>query len=413
MSDLTRRRFLAYAGAGAGGLSLGTTTRVAFGDPADPSRGDVVVSVFLRGGADGLSLVVPFGDPDYARLRPGIAVAPPGRSAGALDLNGYFGLHPAMAALYGGLWTNGRLAVVHAVGLPDAESDTRSHFEAQAYWERASANLLVRDGWLARQLGAEGASSVVAGVGLRSSLPAALRGSGTAVAVRSIDGFRLDGFDRGEVAAVGAELGRMYQGVPGPLGLAARSALSATELIAAAGGDRFGVQNGAVYPASGLGRDLRSVAQLIRAGIGVRAACVDTGGWDMHEDMGTAANGQMASRAKDLADALAAFAADLGPALAEVTVLTMSEFGRTVRQNGSGGTDHGRGSALFVMGGSIRGGIYGRWPGLAPQDEDRDLEVTTDMRTVLAEVLQRRLDSPAVGAVLPGFAVPALLGLAD
>ncbi len=175
------------------------------------------------------------------------------------------------------------------------------------------------------------------------------------------------------------------------------------------------MRNGAVYPNTGAGRDLKAVAQLIRANIGLRAACVDVGGWDMHEELGTPASGQMADRAKGLADALAAFYTDLGADMAEVTVLTMSEFGRTVKENGSAGLDHGRGSCMLVMGGNIRGGVYVTdWPGVgAGADDDRDLDVTTDFRTVLAEIVQKRLDPAGLGSVFPGFAVPPLLNLAQ
>ncbi|MEZ5235574.1 MAG: DUF1501 domain-containing protein [Acidimicrobiales bacterium] len=412
-STLSRRRFLGTTvGAGLVGVSAGTTTRLAFGDPNDPATGDILVSVFLRGGADGLSLIPAYGDPDYARVRPTIAVPRPGQANGALDLNGYFGMHPAMRNLYQTAWGNGHLAVVHAVGLPDAESDTRSHFEAQDYWERSSVDISLRTGWIGRYLGAAGATSVVSGVGIRSALPVALHGFSGTLAVYSLNGFRLDGFPSADMASVGAQLNAMYASVPGPLGSAARSALTATELISTAGG--IGTQNGAVYPNTGAGRDLRAVAQLIRANIGLRAACVDVGGWDMHENMGTPASGQMADRARQLADALAAFYTDLGTGMNEVTVVTMSEFGRTVEENGSGGLDHGRGSCMMVMGGSIRGGVYTNWPTLrAGLDRNDDLLVTTDFRTVLAEIVQKRLDPAALGSVFPGFGVPTLLNLAQ
>lgn len=412
-STLSRRRFLGTTvGAGLVGVSAGTTTRLAFGDPNDPSTGDVVVSIFLRGGADGLSLIPAYGDPDYARLRPTIAVPRPGQTNGALDLNGYFGMHPAMRNLYQTVWGNGHLAVVHAVGLPSSESDTRSHFEAQDYWERSSVDISLRSGWLGRYLGASGATSVVSGVGIRSALPVSLQGFSGTLAVYSLNGFRLDGFPSGDMASVGTQLNAMYAATGGPLGAAARSALSATALVSSAGA--FQPQNGVVYPNTGAGRDLKAVAQLIRANIGLRAACVDVGGWDMHENIGTPASGQMADRARGLADALTAFYNDLGTGMNEVTVLTMSEFGRTVKENGSGGLDHGRGSCMLVMGGRVNGGVYTSWPTLgAGLDDDRDLDVTTDFRTVLAEVVQKRLNPAGLGSVFPGFSPPAFLGLAQ
>lgn len=412
MPTLTRRRFLGYSTAAGAGLAAGTTTRLAFGDPNDPATGDVVVAVFLRGGADGLSLVPPFGDADYAPLRPRIAVPAPGPVGGALNLNGFFGLHPAMTDLYTTAWANGHLAVVHAVGMPASESDTRSHFEAQDYWERTSANPLVRTGWLARHLASSPSSSNVAGIGLRSALPVSLRGYSGAIAVRSVNGFRIDGFPSRDMASVQSALTTMYASAPGPFAQSGREALQAADLIAMAGGNRFPPQNGALYPRTDLGDSLQAVGQLIRARVGVRAVAVDTGGWDMHDDMGTSTSGQMADRANRLSQALAAFYTDMGTAMAEITVVTMSEFGRTVKENGNNGTDHGRGSAMFVMGGGIKGGVYGRWPGVVDNsDPDRDLTVANDFRTVLAEVLRKRLDNANVAQVFPGFTDPGALGL--
>jgi uncharacterized protein (DUF1501 family) len=412
MPTLTRRNFLTYSAAGGAGLALGGTTRLALGDPNDPATGDVLVCVFLRGGADGLSLVAPYGDPDYATIRPRIAVPPPSQANGALDLNGFFGMHPAMTDLFSSAWANGHLAVVNAVGLPASESDTRSHFEAQDYWERSSANPSVRSGWLGRHLATSGASGAAAGIGLRSSLPVSLKGFNGAISVRSIGGFRIDGFPSSDLASVQTQLNRMYAAAPGLFGEVGRGALTATSLVAQAGGGRFPPQNGAVYPRTGLGTDLRSVGELIRAQVGLRAAAIDVGGWDMHDDMGTVASGPMADRARQLSQGLAAFYTDMGAAMSEVTVVTMSEFGRTVKENGSNGTDHGRGSCMFVMGGGIKGGVYGPWPGVVENaDPDRDLSVTTDFRTVLSEVVRKRLDNPNAAQVFPGYTPVAPLGV--
>jgi uncharacterized protein (DUF1501 family) len=239
-----------------------------------------------------------------------------------------------------------------------------------------------------------------------------LRGFPGSLSTGRINSFGLRGFPSGDIDEVEAALGTMYATAPEPLGTTATALLGAIDSLAGASDIPPG--NGVTYPTDGLSRSLSEVAQVIRANVGLRAAALDVGGWDLHDDMGTAANGPMAGRAGQVAGALTAFADDLGALLDEVTVVVMSEFGRTSRENGNGGTDHGRASAMFLMGGGIRGGLYGQWPTLLDDtDPDRDLTVTTDFRTVLAEVLTVRLQNPAVDQVFPGFTPPPALGVAE
>ncbi|MPY94594.1 MAG: DUF1501 domain-containing protein [Acidimicrobiia bacterium] len=414
-AGLSRRRFPTWGSAVGGGLLLaagGVTGRLAFGTPNDPSAGDTLVVLFLRGGADGLSLVPPFGEQSYYDLRPGIAVPRPGQANGALDLNGFFGLHPAMAPLYDGPWSRGQLAVVNATGWPREVTTTRSHFEAQDYWERSSTSPGVRSGWVARHLAGIGAADPVPALGWGSSLQVSLRGFPGSLSTGRLNSFGLRGFPSGDVDEVEAALATMYAAAPAPLGTTATALLGAIDAMAGAVDIPPG--NGVTYPSNGLSTSLREVAQVIRANVGLRAAALDVGGWDLHDDMGTAADGPMAGRAGQVAEALAAFADDLGPLLDEVSVVVMSEFGRTSKENGNGGTDHGRGSSMLLMGGGIRGGLYGEWPTLLDDtDPDRDLTVTTDFRTVLAELLTVRLQNPAVDQVFPGFTAPTALGIAE
>ncbi len=412
-SGLSRRRFLTGSALG-GGLLLtagGVSSRLAFGTPNDPTTGDTLVVLFLRGGADGLSLVPPYAEQAYRDLRPTIAVPGPGRAGGALDLNGFFGLHPAMAALYNGPWSRGQLAVINATGWPREVTTTRSHFEAQDYWERSSTTPSVRNGWVARHLASIGATDNVPAMGWGSQLQVSLRGFNGSVSTGRLNSFGLRGFPGGDVPEVEAALGTMYGGAADPLGPTGTALLGAIDSLV--GASDLPVGNGVTYPTDGLSTSLKEVAQVIRANVGLRAAALDVGGWDLHDDMGTSTDGPMAGRAGQVGQALTAFADDLGDLMGEVTVVAMSEFGRTSKENGNRGTDHGRGSVMFVMGGGIRGGLYGQWPTLLDDtDPDRDLTVTTDFRTVLAELLTVRLQNPALDQVFPGFTAPPALGLA-
>jgi uncharacterized protein (DUF1501 family) len=395
---LTRRGALAL-GALAG---AGVSTRAAFAGPG--YTGDTLVVVSLRGGFDGLSAIAPIGDPDYYRARPAIALPKSQVIAG----DGTFGLHPALAPLLP-QWQAGKLAAVHAVG---QTNPTRSHFAAMEAMENAAPGTPIRTGWLDRMLGGTGATGQLAGISLGHARPARLfAGPAPAVSMASIDKFTLAGDSAKRPIA--AALSRMYADAPAlqaAAALAADTSLHATATLRAAG-----YQPAATYPDSDLGAALRDVARLIKTGSGLAAAAVDCGDWDMHDALGTAVKGErMHDNLTDLASALAAFAADLGPAgMASTTVLTISEFGRRVAENASRGADHGHGNAMLLLGGAVRGGrVYTAWPGLSPAALlDGDLAVTTDYRAVIGELLQKRCGFGALDGVFPGVK-PSTFGVA-
>ena len=370
------------------------------------ARSKVLVVIFQRGAVDGLSMLVPHGDRDYYGARGNIAIARPGAGAeGAIDLDGFFGLHPSLSGLKP-LWDERRLAAVHAIGSPDT---TRSHFDAQDYMESGTPGVKsTEDGWLARGLAAEPApqASPFRAVALGPALPRVLRGDVGAVAMTS-----LAEFDVREVAALAGGLDArqgfesLYeQGVRDLLHGTGRETFDAVKMLKAAAPQRIQPANGAVYPRGRFGESVRQIAQLIRADVGLEVAFADVGGWDTHAAQGNE-RGQLATRLKEFGDGLAALDRDLGDRMGDVMVLTMSEFGRTVRENGNRGTDHGHGTAMFVVGGGAKGGkVYGRWPGLAREQlhEGRDLAVTTDFRSLFAEVAVRHLGTPA-DPLFPGF----------
>jgi uncharacterized protein (DUF1501 family) len=388
--------------AGLAGLAgAGLSTRLAFADPG--YTGDTLVVLSLHGGFDGLSAIVPIGDPDYYRARPTLAVPKSQVIAG----DGTFGLHPALAPLLP-LWRDGRLAAVHAVGQPDP---TRSHFAAMDAMENAAPGSAVRSGWLDRILGGTGATGPLGGVSLGGARPSRLfAGPSPSVAMDTIDGFTLAGDSARRPLA--AALRAMYADAPVALGRPGEA------LTAAAGlrGTAYTPADGAVYPPTGLGGALRDVARLIKAKAGLVTAAVDCGDWDMHDSLGTAVKGQrMYDNLHDTALALTAFATDLGASgLARVTLLTVSEFGRRVRENASHGADHGHGNAMLLLGGGIRGGkVYAKWPGLDPAAlVAGDLAGTTDYRSVIGEILQKRCGFGSLSAVFPGV-TPSAFGLAS
>lgn len=427
---LSRRRFLVGTGASAAGaLALPSLwPRYAFATPGQPATGDALVVVFLRGGADGLSLVPPFSDTTgYQALRGAgtagsVAVAPPNASnpAAALDLqatlSGHsFGLHPAMSGLKG-VWDAGDLAIIHAVGLPSTESTSRSHFEATDYWERGSASMSVTNGWLARYMTSAGIGGAMPAIAYDSSVPMSLRGNKGSMAINSIESFNVEGFWNADLG--NDALSQVYTpGTIDPVVQQGADTLAAVALVEAENPLQYDTHAG-LYPTDGpgqwLGRGLREVACVLRSGIGLRIACVDLDGWDHHDAMGSPASGITADFAGGLSDALAAFHEDLGALGNEVTVVTMSEFGRTIGINGSGGTDHGRGSAMFIMGGSVNGGLYGNYPSGPLEDgPDGDLEVQNDFRRPLAEVVTKRLGNSTLGQVFPGYSHPGDLGLCN
>ena len=405
---LSRRTLLKGLGAAALAAPLASPLLSARTAYAAGYTGDVLVVLSLRGGMDGLSLVAPVGDPDYARLRPTIGV-PVGSGLPTGDRR--FALHPGLAPLKP-LWDRGLVGAVHAVGSPDG---SRSHFKATEELERSAPGTSVRTGWLDRVLGTRATGTVFQSVQLGSGSPhQLLAGPSRDLATRSLEDFTLWQADWVGPRMTTA-LAALHQGVDSPAVPAARTTLDALAATAAVVQAVPAPQNGAVYPDSEVGRALADVARLVRAGDGLQTACLDLGDWDMHSGLGKAGTGWMADKAADLASSLAAFATDLGPLLDRVCLMTMSEFGRRAAENGSGGVDHGYGNAVLLMGGGVVGGrVHGAWPGLTSAALDHgDLAGTTDYRSLLAELLVKRtgLASSSLAQVFPGF-TPQPIGIA-
>jgi uncharacterized protein (DUF1501 family) len=379
---------------------------------ASPSRRRVLVTVFQRGAVDGLNMIVPFGDRAYYAARPSIAIARPGSGAdAALDLDGFFGMHPRLAPLKA-FFDAHQLAIVHASGSHD---ETRSHFDAQDYMESATPGVKsTPDGWLNRYLHAKEHEKATPfrGVALAPQLPRALQGLAPALAIGQISqfGIRAAGASDMVQSSFEAEYAAAAQGV---LHQTSRDAFDAIRMLKSADPARYAPENGAEYPRSAYGDALKQIAQLIKADVGLEVAFAESGNWDHHVNEG-AAVGLLANRLDDFARGIAALVRDLGDRMADVVIMTMSEFGRAVAENGNRGTDHGHGNAMMVLGGNVRGGkVYGRWPGLAPEQryEGRDLAVTTDFRAVFAEVVKAHMGLQNTQPVFPGFKMPDGLGL--
>jgi uncharacterized protein (DUF1501 family) len=401
---LTRRIFLrgsamVMAGAGTAPFWLGRAAAAA------NARRKVLVAIFQRGAADGLNVVVPFGDKRYYELRPTIGIPAPGSSGGpggppAIDLDGHFGLNSVLQPLKP-LWDRKMLAIVEATGSPDP---SRSHFDAQDYMESGTPGSK-RDGWLNRALTAPvpGCSPLRA-VAMGANLPRTLQGDRSAIAVRDVQQFRAND----ETAAM---VESMYaNSADRQLGSAGKDAFAAMRMIESLNRTPYNPAGGAQYGQGGeLGRSLQQIARLIKADAGVEAAFAEVGGWDHHQSE----TNQMSNVLRQFGAALTAFASDMGDRMEDIVLVTMSEFGRTAHENGDSGTDHGHGSLMFVLGGSVHGGqIHGKWPGLEKEQlyEGRDLAVTTDFRTVLSELVTKQLGTTDV-QVFPGFTPGAPLGL--
>jgi uncharacterized protein (DUF1501 family) len=401
----SRRRFLKSTGLGFLALGLPPAFLVRAAEAQQAGKGKTMVVVFMRGAVDGLNAVIPFKDPAYYRLRPSIAIAEPASGEErAIDLDGFYGLHPALAPLKS-IYDKGHLAIVHAAGSPD---NTRSHFDAQDYMEIGTPGIKsTPDGWLNRCLNGEKKSeSPFRGVALTAQLPRILAGSAPALTLSSIDEFRL----RNE--AMAATLQKLYTSTSDALFRFGGQSLFAAmaELRQLESKIPVSVER---YPAGRFGASLAQIARLIKADVGLEIAFTEIQGWDTHVNQG-GAKGQMANRLKDLAEGLATFYRDLGDRIEDVVLMTLSEFGRTARENGNRGTDHGHANVMLALGGPVRGGkVYGRWPGLAPEVlyEGRDLDLTTDFRTVCAEVISRHLGQKDLGKIFPGFRPAPSLGL--
>ncbi|MBM3464607.1 MAG: DUF1501 domain-containing protein [Armatimonadetes bacterium] len=391
--NLSRRTFLkngALAMVGAA-LSPGFLARAV--EAAPDARGRVLVVIFQRGAVDGLSMVVPHAAPEYYKLRKGIAIP----REQVLDLDGYFGLHPSLAP-FKPLFDRRTLAIVQASGSPD---NTRSHFDAQDYMEAAApGNKSVHDGWLNRYMGTAPNKNAFRAVSITANLPRSLSGMQPALAIPSVRSFGVRG---GKSAERGFEA--MYsQSASDVLHGTGKESFKAVETLRKRLSGPYQPANGANYPRGNFGQQMQQVAQLIKADLGLEIAAAEVGGWDTHANQ----RGPLAQRLEEFAQSVAALHQDLGDRMQDVLIITMSEFGRKLEENGSGGTDHGHGNCNFVIGGRVRGGrIYGQWPGLAPGQlfEGRDLAVTTDFRDVFGEAVVRFLQCRSASNVFPGYAL--------
>jgi uncharacterized protein (DUF1501 family) len=415
---MDRRYFLKSSGIALAGFGMTAAAPGFLRQFAQAAAGDgffgkkkVLIAIFQRGAVDGLNMVVPYGETEYYRRRPSIAVPRPESEGGAIDLDGFFGLHPAMAPLEK-FWRSQQMAVIHSAGSPD---NTRSHFDAQDYMESATPGVKsTRDGWLNRllQTKTDSQASPFRAVAMTGQTPRSLQGRVPVVAMNGLSDFAIKaGVYTGAVKSGFEDL--WQENASGALGDAGRETFEALDFLKRADPARHRPENGAVYPNGPFGRSLLQIAQLIKAGVGLEVAFADTAGlnWDTHANQaagGTGARGQLANLLRVFGQGLAALATDLGRRLDDVVILTMSEFGRTARQNGTNGTDHGHGNAMLVIGGPVRGGrVYGDWKGLRESDlyEGRDLAVTTDFRDVFAETAEKHLGCKNLEKIFPKYAV--------
>src|SRR6185369_7570237 len=410
---MNRRYFLKSGGIALAsvGMSLSAPSfleRVVFGSTPSSGKRKTLIAIFQRGAVDGLNMVVPFGESSYYDLRPSISIPKPspGNAEAAIDLDGFFGLHPSMSA-FKSLWDSKRVGVVHASGSPD---NSRSHFDAQDYMESATPGVKsTKDGWLNRYLQSKNdpdASSFRA-VSMTTNMPRVLQGPAPVVAMARLSDFAIRAGKSSANVQGGFEA--LYaQKSDDVLAGMGRETFEAVNYLKKANPAQYQPQNGAQYPRSPFGNSLLQIGQLIKANVGLEVAFTDTPGlnWDTHANEG-GARGQLANYLRDFGAAIAVLAADLGKQMDDVVILTMSEFGRTARQNGTGGTDHGHGNAMFLIGNSIKGGkVYGDWKGLKSDqlNEGRDLAVTTDFRDVFGEISSKHLGNNNLDKVFPNYA---------
>ncbi len=368
-------------------------------------RRKTLITIFQRGAVDGLNMVVPFGERAYYDLRPALAIPRPrsGNAEAAIDLDGFFGLHPSLAG-FKPLWDAGRLAIIEAVGSPD---NTRSHFDAQDYMESGTpGRKATEDGWLNRLLQSkqDKAASPFRAVSMTQNMPRVLQGRAPALAMTNLSDFTIRAGQYSQNVQGGFEA--IYdQGVTDVLSGTGKETFEAVNYLKKVNPAQYKPENGAQYPRGAFGNSLLQIAQLIKADIGLEVAFTDVGGWDTHVNQGNA-RGQLAVRLQEFGSGISALARDLGARMDDVIILTMSEFGRTARENGNRGTDHGHANAMFVIGNSVRGGkVYGQWPGLKSDQlhEGRDLALTTDFRDVFGELAQKHLGNSNLQAIFPGY----------
>jgi len=372
---INRRFFLKSSGLALVGGALIPNVFVKMANAATTKGRKTVVAIFQRGAVDGLNVVVPYGEQAYYAARSNIAIA---RDA-VIDLDGFFGMHPSLASL-APYWKDRSLAFVQAVGSPDA---TRSHFDAQDFMECGTPGVKTTEsGFLAR---AVHGTSPLRAVSITPTLPRIMSGPAGAVAMNDISRFGVPG-----------EVSPMFEQMYG-------SAFDAAKLLKSTAPQKLQPENGAQYPANPLANSLKQIAQLIKSNVGLEVAFADVGGWDTHAGEG-AAQGQLANNLRNFSDSIAAFIRDLGSRMGDVVLVTMSEFGRTVRENGNRGTDHGHANFMLIAGGGVKGGkVHGQWPGLTNLYENRDLAVTTDFRDVFAEILTKQLGVSSMKSVFPNY----------
>jgi uncharacterized protein (DUF1501 family) len=365
----------------------------------------ILIVIFQRGAVDGLNMVVPFGESEYYDLRRTIAIPKPNQTDGAVSLDGFFGLHPSLKP-FETLWRNKQLAVIHSSGSPD---NTRSHFDAQDYMESATpGNKGTRDGWLNRvlQTSQSKEDSAFRAVSLTQSTPRSFLGKYPTVALTNLSDFSIRAGAYSKSVQGGFE--DIYErNAKDALGETGKETFEAINFLKKANPAQYKPENGAQYPNTRFGQSLLQIAQMIKADIGLEIAFAESGGWDTHTNQG-GSRGQLANLLRDFGTAIAALAQDLGKRMDDVLILTMSEFGRTARENGGRGTDHGHGNAMLVIGNAVKGGkVYGEWKGLKSSElyEGRDLAVTTDFRDVFAEVSQKHLGNKNFDKIFPNYSV--------
>lgn len=395
------------------GVSLSTPSfleRAIAGEPLSSvtaGKRKTLIAIFQRGAVDGLNMVVPYGERNYYDLRPSIAIPKPqvGNTDAAVDLDGFFGLHPSLSS-FKPLWDSKRLAIIHASGSPD---NTRSHFDAQDYMESATPGVKsTSDGWLNRYLQSkeDPTKSLFRAVSMTQTTPRVLQGRAPTIAMSNMADFSIRAGQSS--SALQSSLEAMYcQVTNDALAGMGRETFEAVNYLKNANPGQYKPENGAQYPRSPFGNSLLQIAQLIKARVGLEVAFTDVGGWDTHVNEGNA-RGQLGNLLQQFSSAIAALNTDLGQRMDDIVILTMSEFGRTVRENGNRGTDHGHANAMFVLGNAVRGGkVYGQWPGLNSDQlyEARDLNLTTDFRDVFGEIAHKHLGSSHLQTVFPGYAL--------
>jgi uncharacterized protein (DUF1501 family) len=392
------------------GMSLSAPSfleRAVLGNAITGGKRKTLIAIFQRGAVDGLNMVVPFGESNYYELRRSIAIPKPetGNAETAINLDGFFGLHPSMRA-FKPLWDSKRLAIIHASGSPD---NTRSHFDAQDYMESATPGVKsTSDGWLNRYLQSkkDPDESSFRAVSMTRTMPRVLQGRASAVAMANLSDFAIRAGNSSANLQGGFEAIYAQRNNDALAGMG-RETFAAVNYLKKANPAQYQPENGAQYPRNPFGNSLLQIAQLIKAGVGLEVAFTEIGGWDTHVNQGNS-RGQLANLLQQFSSGIAALYQDLGQRMDDVVVLTMSEFGRTVRENGNRGTDHGHANAMFVMGNGVRGGkVYGGWPGLKSDQlhEGRDLALTTDFRDVFGEIATRHLGHSHAQSIFPGYSL--------